>query len=157
VEAVELDPASARSIKHAAADLDVVVHNQDLRDFTFQDGEYHLILAQAILHFLQPSTLWSIADGIVGALLPGGYLFAEVFTIDDPGFAASKELGLQEIEPNTFLQTDGSEVLHYFTPGELGRVFQNLACLEYDESRTLDPTAQPEYRASATMVARKAG
>jgi hypothetical protein len=157
VEAVELDPDIAKSIERAAAGHEIVVHNQDLRDFAFPVARYHLILAQSILHFLAPSELWSIADRMVDALLPGGYLFAEVFTVDDPGYAASKELKLQEFEPNTFQQPDRPGIIHYFTPGELRRVFQNLACLEYVEARSLDPDAQPAYRASASLLARKDG
>jgi trans-aconitate methyltransferase len=155
VEAVEQDPEKARALRQAGAGLGITVHNLDLRDFAFAPDEYQLILAEAVLHFLPPSELWSIADRIVGSLQPDGCFIAEVFTIDDPGYAASKTMGLLELEPNTFQQAEGAGVLHYFAPGEFQRVFHSLTCLAYDEIRTLDPNAEPGYRASATLVARK--
>lgn len=155
VDAVEQDPEKARALRQAGAGPGITVHNQDLRDFEFPPDEYQLILAEAVLHFLLPSELWSIADRIVGSLQSDGCFIAEVFTIDDPGYAASKTMGLLELEPNTFQQAEGAGVLHYFAPGEFQRVFHSLTCLAYDEIRTLDPNAEPGYRASATLVARK--
>lgn len=156
VDAVEREVFACSQIERSAAGLDVTVYAVDVRDFDYPTDEYDIILAQAVLHFLMPSDLWLIADRIASGLKPGGYLFAEVFSTDDPGYTASRDLGLSELEPNTFFEADWGGVLHYFTSGELKRVFHNLICLEYEESRSRDQDAHPGYRASASLVARKA-
>ncbi|MEJ2570706.1 MAG: class I SAM-dependent methyltransferase [Anaerolineales bacterium] len=155
VDAVEGD---ARVYKHLAAaclDTPVAAHHADVMDFPIPPSVYDLIVAQAVLHFLRPTQLWTLADRLVAGLIPGGILLAEVFTTDDPGCVALKESGATQIEPNTFLAPEPVGLIHYFAAGELRRVFAPLEVLEYDESRRADPRSEDGFHAGARLLARR--
>jgi hypothetical protein len=121
----------------------------------FPLATYDLIVAQAVLHFLRPTQLWTLADRLVAAIIPGGILMAEVFTTDDPGYKALLASKAIEIEPNTFEAPHPFGLIHYFAPGELRRIFTPLEILEYNESRANDPHCEYGFRAGAYLVAQR--
>jgi len=127
-----------------------------IQDYPLAPGRFVLIVANAVLHFLRPAQLGPLAERLVDALAPGGVLFAQVFTTDDPGRAALRGAGVGPVEPETYPLEGGAGSIHYFTPGELAELFSGLEILEYREERRLDPSALGGYRAAALLVARKA-
>lgn len=155
VDAVENDAGVYARLAEASAGTTVHPHLADLMDFPLAEESYALIIAQAALHFLRPTQLWVLADRLIQALVPGGVLFAEVFTTDDPGYEALRESGAREIEPNTFVAHDSIGIIHYFAPNELRRTFSALEILEYDASRRLDPDSEAGFLAGATLVGRR--
>ena len=155
VDAVELDPEAVSSLRRARAGRTIVVHPVDLRMFPLEPKTYALVLASAVLHFLRPSELWSLADRLSGCLLPGGLLVAEVLTVDDPEASSLRAAPVQEIEPNTFVVAPPGRLIHFFEPGELRRVFAGLEILDYAEDRRSAPQAEAGYRSGATLVARR--
>lgn len=155
VDAVERDLRVNKRLKRVCANSSVILHRVDLHAFPLTAATYNLIIAQAVLHFIRPTQLWPLADRIVEALVPGGLLVAEVFTIDDPGFAALKQSGAPEFEPNTFEAPQPIGLIHYFAPGELRRIFAHLEILEYEESRQVDPQSEYGFRAGAHLVAKR--
>ncbi len=154
VEAVEADPVRFRRLA-AGGSSRLHAFMLDLQDFVIQPGRYALILASAVLHFLRPSQLWTLADRLQAGLTHGGLLLVEVFTTDDPGCASRRAEGAPEVEPNTFLAREPVGLIHYFEPGELLRLFPALEVLAYEESRRLDPGAPEGYRSGAQLVARR--
>jgi len=155
VDAVERNPEIFGRLVEACAGTIVNPHLFDITEFPFSPTSYSLIVAQAVLHFLRPTQLWTLADRLVEGLTPGGILLAEVFTTDDPGCMALKESGATEIEPNTFLAPEPVGLIHYFAAGELRRVFAPLEVLEYDESRRADPRSEDGFHAGAHLVAKR--
>jgi trans-aconitate methyltransferase len=155
VDAVERDPAVFDQLSDACAGMRVQPLLTDLTAFLPPPETYTLIIAQAVLHFLRPTDLWQVADRLSLALEPGGFLFAEVFTTDDPGYGRLRELGGVEIEPNTFQIPESDDVIHYFAPQELRRVFASLVPVFYEESRRIDSESSAGYRAGAELVARR--
>ncbi|OGO18492.1 MAG: hypothetical protein A2Z14_19825 [Chloroflexi bacterium RBG_16_48_8] len=155
VVAVERDPEACRLLREACMGLDVEIHPMDVRDHVLSEGKYNLIYASALLHFIKPTDLWPLADRIVAALASGGFLIAEAFTIDDPGYEALWNSGVAQIEPNTFVIPSSEEVIHYFAPGELRRTFSVLEVFDYEETRRIDAEDPVGYRSGAALVARK--
>jgi SAM-dependent methyltransferase len=155
VDAVEGDARVYKRLAVACLDTPVAAHHADVMDFPIPPSVYDLIVAQAVLHFLRPTQLWTLADRLVAGLIPGGILLAEVFTTDDPGCVALKESGATQIEPNTFLAPEPVGLIHYFAAGELRRVFAPLEVLEYDESRRADPRSEDGFHAGARLLARR--
>jgi SAM-dependent methyltransferase len=155
VDAVEGDARVYKRLAAACLDTPVAAHHADVMDFPIPPSVYDLIVAQAVLHFLRPTQLWTLADRLVAGLIPSGILLAEVFTTDDPGCVALKESGATQIEPNTFLAPEPVGLIHYFAAGELRRVFAPLEVLEYDESRRADPRSEDGFHAGARLLARR--
>jgi trans-aconitate methyltransferase len=155
VDAVERDPQVYARLAEACVGTSVTPHQTDLSEFPLHPDTYNLIVAQAVLHFLRPTQLWPLADRLVEALAPGGLLIAEVFTTDDPGYTTLRESEAAEIEPNTFEAPHPIGLIHYFTPGELRRIFTPLEILEYNESRTVDAQSEDGFRAGAYLVAQR--
>jgi len=130
-------------------------HSDDVIHFALSNNTYSLIVAHAILHFLRPTDLWPLADRLSESLIPGGLLFAEVFTTDDPGCVTLQESTAREIEPNTYLAPQHSGIIHYFAPEELRRTFAMLEMLAYEEARYSDSKSPEGYRSGAVLVARQ--
>jgi len=152
VDAVESDPARFARLEKALTSSRARRVEADIRRLPLRARRYSLVTALAFLHFFHPDELGLLARRIVRALAPGGILLASAFTTDDPGFEARRETGEEEIAPATFRLTPEGGVIHYFGPGELGRLFPELEILESEEGRRLLPTG---LRAGATLVARK--
>jgi tellurite methyltransferase len=155
VDAVEKDVERYKILVKASAGHRIEPHQDDVTRFALSNSNYALIVAHAIFHFLRPTDLWPLADRLSESLVPGGLLFAEVFTTDDPGCVALREGAAREIEPNTYLVPQPSGIIHYFTPGELRRTFAMLEILAYEEARYSDPGSQDGYRSGAVLVARQ--
>ena len=155
VDAIERDRAVFERLKRTCDGTTVQPHLINLMTFPMPVEKYTLIIAQAVLHFLRPTELWPLADRMCHALVPGGWLLAEVFTTDDPGYTALHASDVVEIEPNTFRVDHSIGVIHYFAPQELVRVFASLEVLAYDETRFIDSKSQDDYRAGAALMARK--
>jgi len=155
VDAIESNPDACSQLGGRSKGLDVAIHSMDMRDYRFPKGEYSLVYAGAILHFLKPTDLWVLADRIVSTLVQGGFLVAQVFTTDDPGYEELRNTEAEEIEPNTFISPVLKEPIHYFMPGELTRTFSVLNIQAYEESRIVDPADPVGFRSGASIVARK--
>jgi SAM-dependent methyltransferase len=155
VDFIERDPEVYRTWKETLVEKNIILHPVDVREFGFEESKYALVYASAILHFLKPTDLWSLVDRMVSSIISGGYLLAEVFTTDDPGYEELIETGALQVEPNTFALSSSGDVIHYFAPGELSRTFSSLKILAYEENRRIDPEIPGEYRAGASLLARK--
>ena len=155
VDAVESDVSVYEQLARLCADTSVNPHLSDITVFPLPANTYSLIIAEAVLHFMRPTQLWPLADRLVEALAPNGLLVAEVLTTDDPEYIALKEHGAGEIEPNTFEVPDPIGLIHYFTPGELRRIFVSLEVLHYEESRQADALSEHGFRAGALLVGKR--
>jgi tellurite methyltransferase len=142
VDALEPDPQQASSLRARAASFPIQLHQVDLLEFNIPSEHYDLIVASAVLHFIDAELLPLLSQRLIRGLRPGGMLFAASFTIDDP--SAQKHP----------LECSG-RVRHYFEPGALCHLFQPLDILYYDESRRTAPESTYGYRAGATLIARR--
>jgi tellurite methyltransferase len=155
VDAVEKDEQAFKRLCKVVMGLEVNPFHADVVDLDFSHQTYALIFAPAVIHFLKPTDLWPLVDKFVSSLASDGLLIAQVLTTDDPGYEALVEAGAEEIEPNTFVLPPSDHILHYFSPGELKRIFSMLTILEYEEARLIDDEDPIGYRSGASIVARK--
>jgi SAM-dependent methyltransferase len=156
VDAVEHDPDRFDNLRRLTRGLPVHLHPLHIMQFRPAEDAYSLIVASAVLHFFAPSDLRILADRLRRSLTEGGFLIAEAFTTDDPGYSVLRRENVREIEPNTFEAPPLIGLIHYFEPDELRKLFTGLKPLEYIEERRSDPASPEGYRAGALLVAQRA-
>ncbi|TFH37022.1 MAG: methyltransferase domain-containing protein [Anaerolineales bacterium] len=143
VDALEPEQRNLQKLRLLFEPLPIRLHPINVLDFNIPAEHYSLIIASAVLHFIDAKQLPLLSDRLVKGLIPGGLLFAAVFTDDDPSALAADDLGPDRI-------------LHYFKPLEMLKLFPSLDVLFYDESRRVAPDSSFGFRAGATLVARRA-
>lgn len=129
----------------------------DILDFDITPDAYDLILCTAVLHFLRPSQLVSLAQRIRAGLRPGGLVYVTVLTTDDPGYKLLKRMKIREVEPGAFDLTDGDppHLLYYFRPRELLNLFPDVEIVHYAEERYLRPDTDQGFNAAAVLLGRR--
>lgn len=158
---VDLSATAVQAAQRLARERGVVLetHVADISEWEIEPDRYALVLASAVLHFLLPEEIRGLANRIRAGLQSGGYLIAQVFTVDDPGYQVLRQQGASLVAERTFFVSDIGGPLHYFDFGELRSLFKELEILYYAEERHLDSSSpdDPHYRAGAFLVARKGG
>jgi tellurite methyltransferase len=90
-----------------------------------------------------------VAEALIDALKPGGFVFIEAFTVHDPAANVTKK------ENETMSET-ASFVQHYFDEGELAVWFSTLETLKYEEFVKFDDShGEPHYHGLARFIGRK--
>lgn len=141
VEAIEPDQKRVAMLRSYLT-APIRLHAMDILAFNTPANHYALIVASAVLHFIEADQLPVLAERLIKSLLHGGMLFAAALTRDDPSAQV-------EGEP------EGTSVKHYFNPDELRQLFQPLEVLYYEESRRISPESTLGFRSGATLVARR--
>ncbi len=155
VEAVEKDPKRNAALNKACAGLAVTTQQADIEEFVITAGTQALIVALAVLHFISLQALPVVAGRIADGLAPGGLLLTQVLTDEDPSALARRMRGDPEPSPNTFAMEDGQSLIHYFTPGELPRLFSGLRHLEHERYRFAAPWRPDGFGAGEVLVAKR--
>jgi len=110
----------------------------DMRDFEFRPNVYSLVVASATLHFFKKSEVYGIVSKIIRSIVPGGYVYIEDFTVDDPSYQTAKER-LKQIEENTFYSSRLSSYVYFFSHNELRNMFKDFEIRVYKEEILTDP------------------
>jgi len=151
VRAVDFSPVAMAqlALDAEAEDLQLTTEVADLCRYDFPVGEYDLIVGATVLDHLHDPCIQGVAAAVVGALKPGGTMYCEVFTTDDPGCSCLSEQVASET---------AGPVLHYFAAGELRRLFQGLETLVYHEGGKHDKAhGRPHWHGLALMIGVKGG
>ena len=123
----------------------------DVRALQLAPNFYNAIIAATILDHLTREEGKKLAESTISALKPGGFVYASVFTIHDPGVFQST----QNEATNTISET-ASFIKHYFDDGELAAWFSQLETLHYKEEMVYDDThGNPHYHGIAHLISRK--
>jgi tellurite methyltransferase len=121
----------------------------DVRTVPLTPNFYDAIVAVTILDHITEEEGKKVAEAIIDALKPGGFVFIEVFTVHDPAAKASRK------EHETISET-ASFVQHYFDEGELAAWFSTLKTLQYEEIMKYDDShGEPHYHGLARLIGRK--
>jgi tellurite methyltransferase len=108
---------------------------------------FDLIVAVASFSSISVEKMTDLRDRIVMGLVPGGYLYAVAFTVEDPGYAQQEPRAMSECH---FC------VKHYFGPGELKALFSPLQIIAYAEYIKPDHThGRPHVHGKAKLIAQK--
>lgn len=148
VYAIEPSRVGASKIIQRAKELnvDVEVLNTDILSATKSLRDIGFAVALTSLEHMDYDYLLKAVKEIKLVLKPGGYIYAMVFTEDDPGF--KNDLS-NASECSLFIK-------HYFKKGELKELFFDFDILEYSEYMKIDETHGPvHYHGKAKLFARK--
>lgn len=148
VYAIEPSKVGASKILQRAKDhgLDLTVLNTDILSAAKNLKDIGFAVALTSLEHMDYEYLLEAVQEIKRVLKTGGYIYAMVFTEDDPGY--KKDMS-NASECALFIK-------HYFKKGELKELFSDFEILEYSEYMKIDETHGPvHYHGKAKMFARK--
>lgn len=155
VAAIDGSEAGVEKLTKTADDQGLAIcgRNMVVEAFDFAENRYDIIVAATILDHLADNLRAMIAEKIQDALKPGGILYANVFTVDDPGFLVQH--GATDLPPNTV--SDTAECMeHYFKRGELITLFPDLHIRYYYEGVEPDAShGRPHFHGWACLLAEK--
>ena len=121
----------------------------DVRTVQLTTNFYDTIVAVTILDHITEEEGKKVAEAIINALKPGGFVFIEAFTVHDPAANIARE------EHETISET-ASFVQHYFDEGELAAWFTTLETLLYEEIMKYDDShGEPHYHGLARLIGKK--
>src|SRR6266567_3012438 len=121
----------------------------DVRTVQLTSNFYDAIVAVTILDHITEEEGKKVAESIIDALKPSGFVFIEAFTVHDPAANAARE------EHETISET-ASFVQHYFDEGELADWFSTLETLKYEEFMKYDDShGEPHYHGLARLIGKK--
>ncbi len=148
VYAIEPSEVGAKKISQRAKEcgVDISVLNTDIITATKDLEDIGFAVALTSLEHMEYDYLLEAVKEIKRVLKPGGYIYAMVFTEDDPGY--KRDL-LNASECALFIK-------HYFKKGELKELFSDFEILEYSEYMKIDETHGPvHYHGKAKLFAKK--
>lgn len=148
VYAIEPSIVGAKKIVQKAEEnkLCLNVINADILTAAEKLNNIGFAVALTSLEHMDYDYLLEAVKEIKRILKPGGYIYAMVFTEDDPGF--KKDL------PNA--SECALFIKHYFKKGELKELFSDFEILEYSEYIKIDETHGPvHYHGKAKLFAMK--
>ena len=152
VHAVDVSSHGIQKLENYARSQDL--HNitytvADVRTFPLTPNSYDAIVAVTILDHITEEEGKKVAESIIQALKPEGFVFIEVFTIHDPGAKLSREQSERISETATFVK-------HFFEEGELAAWFAELETVLYEEIMKYDDShGEPHYHSVARSIGRK--
>lgn len=148
VYAIEPSEVGAKKILQRAKDcgVEISVLNIDILTASKTLSNIDFAVALTSLEHMDYDYLLEAVREIKRILKPSGYIYAMVFTEDDPGY--KKDL------PNA--SECALFIKHYFKKGELKELFSDFEILEYSEYMKIDETHGPvHYHGKAKLFARK--
>lgn len=141
--------------QHAGASFQVA----DVRCFALDRAWYQLIVALNVLQFMRRSERGALLESVTAALTEAGMVILESFTTEDPGYRRCREVGLDEVEPQTFFAPKLGGHLSFFRRGELNgwAESERLEVLHYVEQEVEDdhPPSGPHRHGLVTLVGRR--
>ena len=148
VYSIEPSVVGANKILQRAREnnIDITVLNSNLLNATKALSNIGFAVALTSLEHMDYDYLLEAVKEIKRVIKPGGYIYALVFTEEDPGY---KKDFSNASECALFIK-------HYFKKGELRDLFSDFEILEYSEYMKKDETHGPvHYHGKAKLFARK--
>lgn len=120
----------------------------DARTTQLEPNFYDAIVAVTLLDHMNEEEGRKVASSLLTALKPGGFIYIEVFTMQDPGAKATPQSESAEIISETALF-----VKHYFEEGKLASWFSELKIHLYEEIMKYDDShGEPHYHGVARLI-----
>jgi len=141
VEAIDKNSSGLEKCERFAQqnNLSITTNVCDIREFEFQDNRYSLIIARNSIDFIKKSELEIVVDKIKKSLIQNGFVYFSVFSTQEPVYQKINEMGLKEIEKNTFYLPKYKTYRHFFTQGELDEMFKDFEIIYSKEIKIEDP------------------
>lgn len=158
VHCVDRSKAGLQKLAKASRlnNFSISIQHEDVADFDFSRSCYDIIIAATILDHLDDVVRPKVVDGIKSSLKPGGILYANVFTVQDPGYQA-QHASLNKKDPEGISDTSVF-MAHYFDGGELKDMFTDFKIRYYYEGVEPDLShGNPHTHGWASLLAEKPG
>ena len=158
VHCVDRSEAGLEKLSKAARldDLSISIQKEDVADFVFRENCYDIIVAATILDHLDDKARSTVVNGIKASLKPGGILYANVFTTQDPGCQA--EHSATNMKGTEGVSDTSVFMAHYFEQGELKGMFDDFNIRYYYEGVEQDLShGSPHDHGWASLLAEKPG
>lgn len=128
----------------------------DIKEFDFKESKYALIISVAALDFLKKSEIETVIEKTKKALNRGGCIFLMVFSDEDPMHQKIINIGLKEIEENTFYLPKFRTHRHFFTSQELENMFQDFKIIHLEQKKIEDVGhGEPHFHEVIEVLAQK--
>lgn len=157
VEGIDVSQEAVKRCNALAAEQGLTVQAKvvDLKEFHIAEGSYTCVICSYVLPFFKRSEAEAIIKQIKAGLADGGVAFVAAFTTEDPMYQRCLEVGLKEVEKNTFFSPKRQSHLLFFAKGELGELFSDLEIISYVEGYSLDLSHdEPHYHGWASVLVR---
>jgi 2-polyprenyl-3-methyl-5-hydroxy-6-metoxy-1,4-benzoquinol methylase len=158
VTAVDVAEAGLEKIAESAraaglADL-VNTRTGDLRTMEFEPDAHDVIVAATVLDHMALEDALPVLDRLAGSLKPGGALYVEVHTTEDPGSPVGS--GARKLGPES---ETAASVVHYFRSNELlGLLAERFRVIYYEERLEWDAThGKPHEHGKAVALCVRKG
>jgi SAM-dependent methyltransferase len=141
VTAIDSSAAAIRKLcgrKELTADMRHALNEVvgDIRTWHYPVEQFDVIVAATVLDHIAVGELTSVVKSMINAVKPGGVIFVQVHTVDDPGITGQGPIS-----------EFASEIRHYFEWNELLDVFKPyLRILKYEERSEWDYDHGPRHR-----------
>ena len=148
VIAIEPSDVGVSKIVKRSSDLElsIDIKNTDFLSCSPFLEDVGLVIALTSLEHMEPEYMQEAIKEIKRIMKPGGYIYALVFTEEDPGFTKD----IQSASECAMF------VKHYFRKDELRTLFSDFSVLEYSEYVKEDNTHGPiHYHGKAKLFAQK--
>ncbi|MDZ7832708.1 MAG: class I SAM-dependent methyltransferase [Desulfobacterales bacterium] len=139
-----------------AQNLPIIAQTADIAEVDPAPASTDIIVAATILDHLEGELRRRAINGIKSALKPGGILYANVFTVSDPGYKLKKRGGNDQVLFDVSETAAG--IAHYFAKEELKAVFKDFSVITYHETVEPDHShGRPHFHGWACLLAQKPG
>ena len=158
VTGLDISPVGLEKLekKASAESLPISTQKRDVADFDFPEAAYDVIVAATILDHLPDKQRRKTIRGIKTALKPGGILYANVFTVSDPGYKLKKTGA--DTNSMAGVSETATGMAHYFSKDELKSVFKDFSVITYYEKVEPDHShGRPHFHGWACLLAQKPG
>ena len=134
--------------------LPITALHTDIAGFDFPEAAFDVIVAATILDHLPDKLRRRAIRGIKTALKPGGILYANVFTVSDPGYKLKKTGA--DADSMAEVSETAAGIAHYFSKDELKAVFKDFSVITYYEKVEPDHShGRPHFHGWACLLAQK--
>lgn len=160
VTAIDISEVGLGKLARIAAqrELDIICLLMDLRDYPFPENAHDVVVAATVLGHLEEGVREGIIAGIKRTLAPGGIVYVNVFTVDDPGYRVERGGRSGEDHMESGVSDTSMCVEHYYRPNELRREFKDFEIFYYSEGMQRDSShGTSHYHGLARMIAKKPG
>ncbi len=160
VRGIDRSPAAVAKCREWAEALKVGFQAEvgDIREVVIEPNSLALAICAMSLQFMTLDKSERVMRQIKQGLKPSGMVYVTVFSTDDPGFARSQQTR-SEVERHTFYNEAQETNVHFFEPGELLPLFDDLKLHRFAQTRFLDgghPGAEaPHYHGTLTYIGQR--
>lgn len=135
----------------------LVLVEEDIRNFDIEPNKYDLIMSRCVLHFLHKNDVYSIVEKAKNNIKQGGLIYISVFSTDDPSleFKCNNQ-DFEVLENNVFHKLSDDTYSSYFSKNEILELFSDFQTILVSDVYSMDLShGNPHYHGILNYIGRK--